>query len=1281
MLHEFFQGFVSRYLRSLYVLPTVFAVAAPIEGLAATQCVNPEAPAPLEVCVEDSGAPGVWVDQPNGRWQQYYSGHSWGSLVWLDGLNTSMRFGSGYLGGTPWSTQSNTTTGTGAANDPYVITTIADLGATNVRFTQKISYVNGDRSIRKTWSFENTGETTFDDLRFFHGGDTYFGGQDSARSWYDSGNAMVYVTNSDFTNSGYMGFYPNPATPAARYFSGRYSTGRTQAMAGELSNTADSSFLDAGYVLQWNRATLAPGETWTFEGFETWSAPGELQVFSPADEYVLSGTTVHKTFKIQNLTEEGLTAGITVTASAGWTATLSEEATITLAALEVGEILVDVQVPAEAGAGASSDITVSTTGAIVTSAATRLSVLQTDYVISPTTLDFGIVPVGSTADLVVTMSNDASGLPVAIGRIAEANQLAAPYSIVADQCSATTLAAGEECAVTVRYTSTTTAATLDSFSWPILAPVITSQTISTRSSEIPSTHVVTASAESNGTITPATANIAHGERAVFTLTPAVGYSIAAVSGCAGTLSGTTYTTAAITGACSVSAGFSSTLPAFSPGVAQPLELETDALTTQLPQSLWPQATDYAGTKLEVTLLNPQPRYLPGEHVLTWRAVDQRGVESIVQQTLRVWPTVSLGKDVILGYRQGNSGSFKVVLNGPSPVYPYVVDYQVSGDAQHHDLADGSVRFEQGEVEKDVYFAIVGAPASDAPEQQIQVSLADDVNAGGRSSLTVTLTSANAAPAVHLHAFQDDETPAAFGRAGGVITVRADVRDPNSEDTHTVQWISPSGAVVTTLGEVLTLQPQSLAVGIHRFEAVVTDNGSPALASRGTIDLVLAEQAAVLPQGASAWLDNGLPDHPAYSLPMRNVVPERARELHYYLLEAEPGVQLRLGPLALLAAASQAEVQLDDSALVPPDTVGNVGGYFDFVVNELPKVGQSVSIVLPQRRVIPSQAVYRKYDPAAQHWFTFVENASNALASAPGAPGLCPSPNSDEFRAGLNAGDWCVRLTIEDGGPNDTDGQPNGAISDPGGVGATASVIVEGRGGGGSMHPLLVLLFAGMLVWRQRARILLIAGGIAGATGLVSAAASADDATPYWYGAAHLAQTQGGTGNAGLTATLQTQGYDVTATIDDRKRLAWRIRGGYQWTKFLGAELGYADLGNVESTIAGNVVDVQALLASTTATHPRSANGFEAALVARYPMGELFALTARAGGWRWDSSYRARNVAGEFRRHKRTGSDALYGMGVQIGPWAQWSAALDWTHYRLERERIDVLGGGLVYRFR
>jgi hypothetical protein len=67
--------------------------------------------------------------------------------------------------------------------------------------------------------------------------------------------------------------------------------------------------------------------------------------------------------------------------------------------------------------------------------------------------------------------------------------------------------------------------------------------------------VVTAQGKGEGTISPAAVTVAEGQTQTFTVTPAAGSSISSVSGCGGSLSGSTFTTAPISQACSITAVF------------------------------------------------------------------------------------------------------------------------------------------------------------------------------------------------------------------------------------------------------------------------------------------------------------------------------------------------------------------------------------------------------------------------------------------------------------------------------------------------------------------------------------------------------------------------------------------------------------------------------------------------------------------------------------------------------------------------------------------------------
>jgi hypothetical protein len=528
---------------------------------AATECINQNAPNPIEVCVDDNGGPAVWVQQPNGRQYQYYGEVAWGSVLWLDGSDVSQAFSTGYFGAPGGTTTpvSNAASGSGTASDPYVITTIVDIGMDAVRMTQRITYVNGDRTIRKTWAIENTSAgTTFNDLRFFHGGDTYFGGEDSARSWYDADNSMVYVTNSGFDNAGFMGFFANPATPASHYFAGGYwLTHQYATNDGQLPDTTDSNYVDAGYMLQWNRDSLAPGQAWTFESFETWSPPGALQVLAPADDYVLAGTTVERMFKVHNLTNSTLTVDLAAAAlPAGWTVALMNGSSVDIAGLAVVEVPVSIEVPAGAAGGTSRTIEVTAgSGSYTNASSTRLTVLQADYTISPQTLEFNGVALSQSSTLTITLMNGPTASDVQIGPLGTGNPLDSPFSISNDTCSNATVTAGGTCSVQVTFTRANAASAVDSFAWPILAPIITTQTIQVAAPPLPTEHTVTATAAPGGTIDPTSSLVTDGNTATFTVAANTGYSLASVDGCDGTLTGNTYTTGPVTSACTVWASF------------------------------------------------------------------------------------------------------------------------------------------------------------------------------------------------------------------------------------------------------------------------------------------------------------------------------------------------------------------------------------------------------------------------------------------------------------------------------------------------------------------------------------------------------------------------------------------------------------------------------------------------------------------------------------------------------------------------------------------------------
>jgi hypothetical protein len=809
----------------------------------------------------------------------------------------------------------------------------------------------------------------------------------------------------------------------------------------------------------------------------------------------------------------------------------------------------------------------------------------------------------------------------------------------------------------------------------------------------PIDYAVTASAGEGGSISPANVSKHYQDTASFDVSPASGYSIAAVTGCGGTLSGRTYTVASITGACSVSASFALTQPVFSfvqpgapegSGTSQPemIELNSTQLFTGLPPDVRPKAYAFDGTQLDVTLVDPEDRYIPGDHVLTWQTTDSRGAVATVQQTIRVWPIVSFGPDMTIGGQAGNSDHFRIALNGMSPVYPFTVNFTASGDLQGNDLQSGQVTFEKGDVEKEVGFAVLEDMPAGAADRHVQLTLQGEGNIDSHP-LTVTITAANKAPTVALTVLQEGMKRPSVARDGGQVTITADIHDPNSGDEHTSQWSGPSGAVFTTLGDSITIDPSSLPVGVHRFELTVTDNGMPPIVSHSTFELVVTETAQALPQGATAFLPSGLPNHPDYAPAAPNVLPEKKRELSHHVMESEPGTKLALGSYAALQGEYQTGVPgtLAGSNL-SADSVSNVGGYFDFVVTDMPVVGASVNVVIPQRAAIPAQPIYRKFDNATGSWHTFFEDEGNQLASAPGEDGFCPPPASEAYVAGLHAGDWCVRLTIRDGGPNDTDGQQNGSVADPGGVGSLSTVVVTGEshgkdGGGGSFDAWMLLAglgFASLRILGRQRRWAVLAGLAA-----LSGNAMADE-EHQWYAGATFGQARSDVSAGELTRKLEALGYDATATVDDETRSAWRVHAGYQWNRYLALEAGYVDLGDIDTRFSGSVADVAQFLADTNSLHPVSANGFDLAMIGRYEFGSRVAVNARMGSFFWKTDIRTDNASVQTVKRDDSGVDGLVGIGADINLYRGLSLNVEGTRYGIGGDHIDFIGAGITWRW-
>ncbi|WP_076419104.1 Ig-like domain-containing protein [Colwellia sp. UCD-KL20] len=493
----------------------------------------------------------------------------------------------------------------------------------------------------------------------------------------------------------------------------------------------------------------------------------------------------------------------------------------------------------------------------------------------------------------------------------------------------------------------------------------------------------------------------------------------------------------------VTISFNGVVDALLPVITLPDDIETNATALFTKVDLgFATALDSQGKKIPVSLVDNFTQFAPGNNLVYWQAIDNSGFSRIATQHVVIHPLVNLAKD-----QQGTEGGhFKIPvrLNGKSPNYPVTVPYSVGGnaDSNDHNLVAGELVINSGLVgyiEFDTFTdEIVEA------NETLTITLGNTVNLGAKPVFTLTITENNIAPHATLSVSQNNELRTIIDKSSGDVVISSEVSDENIDDTHTYSWVSASGELVDIDADEtrFTFDPTNLMIGQQTLSLTVMDDNDIPLSTEVFVYIDVVQALPILTsidsdgdlipdniEGLSDSDGDGIADYLDNSSTC-NVQPEELNQQRLYLTETEPGTCLRRGVYTTNNASGSILLNTDEVA--KDEEATNIGGLFDFIVTNIPAVGQSISLVLPQRLPVPENAVYRKLTPD-NGWSEFVVDDKNYYSSAPGEVGYCPAPNDSKWVAGLTAGHWCVQVTIEDGGLNDDDGVANNQIVDPGGV--------------------------------------------------------------------------------------------------------------------------------------------------------------------------------------------------------------------------------------------------------
>ncbi|TVX91691.1 S-layer homology domain-containing protein [Paenibacillus agilis] len=388
---------------------------------------------PLKVTVKNDGSLAAYLWQGTSYVGQYFRDFDWGTNLFFTESGAVTRHFSPYFAGNQ-STGKNAPLGEGVITRPdeHTIVVTWQLDSGNLELKQTIYYPENERYIEKEWSIENKSATkTYSNLKLFHGGDATFGGEDSAMSYWDPLLNMVYVKNKDMNLFGLMGFAGKNTSPADRYFSGQYNNGNTEASNGQLSNTSNSAYLDAGYQLQWNRQTLGANEKWVIQSTEMWTTAGSLQIIAPPSQTTAPNSTVAYQFKLQNFEKDAGMFDLYATSSNGWNVSIVEGTSVSVPGNgAIKTVTVEVQVPA--GAVGTDTITLTGTSqkdqTITNVGSATTTINATLPVISSVTAASNKVAVGTAINVPVEIqtANVADGAAVQVELVDENKRSLSP---------------------------------------------------------------------------------------------------------------------------------------------------------------------------------------------------------------------------------------------------------------------------------------------------------------------------------------------------------------------------------------------------------------------------------------------------------------------------------------------------------------------------------------------------------------------------------------------------------------------------------------------------------------------------------------------------------------------------------------------------------------------------------------------------------------------------------------------------------------------------------------
>ena len=459
----------------------------------------------------------------------------------------------------------------------------------------------------------------------------------------------------------------------------------------------------------------------------------------------------------------------------------------------------------------------------------------------------------------------------------------------------------------------------------------------------------------------------------------------------------------------------------------------------------------------------------GSHIITWSATDNSGNIATTTQVIKVNPLVN--------FYYGQTGSneqtltISVSLSGKAVEYPVSIPFSVTGiDVADYSVSSETITIDYGRVGT-VSFSI---KTSNANTVVLTMGAPTNATKGKRNSQKISILAEDDNRAPIIKGLEIKQNNILIGNSipvtAGQIIITPNVFDANN-DAMTYTWVvNPnhnSDLIISGNNKnknTYSFDPSGLTIGKVQHITLEVNDGTTSTSKVLALKIIAANKVVTDTNG------NGINDS--------KEVGYAPHELHATvdkIIRSVAGIKLSAGKMADGSGKVSKQQMKDYIAINGGKGIEDIlttGDIFDYVAENLANIAGTTTIIIELENAIPSGAVLRKYS-LTDGWDNFVENDKNIIESQ-----ISTDCNNENWSSGLLIGGTCLRITIEDGGLNDTDGKPNGSIEDPLSISTNSEASTSGNGGGGcalssknnnKIDPLLPILVAISLIALLRRR--------------------------------------------------------------------------------------------------------------------------------------------------------------------------------------------------------------------